>query len=720
MFAPVAVLTKWVAKPGVTTKRLVWVALGAPSTLFALPIILFSIGVCPCSRTGFTFWQLMQCGPAILLAHAGYYGAMRMRAMGMSRPSLLWRWALVLALVTLSVAAELWFSPQKRITHLFAGFLHGPIYDEFIAMDRGIVLARQSHIMIALACLLSVLMTINRRFIVVVGGLLVTALAFNLMAGTYPSTRHGHTALREYLRGSMSGDGFTLHYRPERSVDDKTGKESFVTEPPQAVKWVFQDSQFHIRELREIFGRPPSEVQIYLYPDAELKKLHFGGGATDVTDVVTPSVHITMGGWPHPTLRHELVHAMAAHLGYKGLGFHPNMAFTEGLAMALAPTESSLSLDEGVANLIKNNKLPKMEALFSPLFWKEPGSIAYTVSGSFLQFLISTYGIEGVKKLYSGATWKQAFKISSADVISKWQQKISFGVDPGRLDLAAEQFFRDPGVLGDRCPHSKVDQKRERTDGFFVRMRQPLGWDPEQDYWPWRLKMGPNDREAQLQSLKAVVSTLAGARVLNRPALADYMAEAGHRKTWPPKNIEDVEFALLESDLHRLLEEPQKSLEILNQVEPIAKSGRLSDGLVRSIYARVRVEQNMQGPRGMTWRKFIAGWRSEPPERGESEPWILTYLRVRRGDRLLTTPAALSNLMAAGIDQDLPQTFRTEWYKIIADNYMRNGDYRAAKNAFEFAARNASPGRIQLLEESVRRAQFYGEQREGTKLGDNR
>ena len=128
----------------------------------------------------------------------------------------------------------------------------------------------------------------------------------------------------------------------------------------------------------------------------------------------------------------------------------------------------------------------------------------------------------------------------------------------------------------------------------------------------------------------------------------------------------------------------------------------------------------MQGPRGMTWRKFIAGWRSEPPERGESEPWILTYLRVRRGDRLLTTPAALSNLMAAGIDQDLPQTFRTEWYKIIADNYMRNGDYRAAKNAFEFAARNASPGRIQLLEESVRRAQFYGEQREGTKLGDNR
>lgn len=720
-FAPQAVLFRYLDRPKLSAKRLLWIFFGAPALVCFIPYLLFTIGACPCSKTGFTFWTFIQSFPALILGHACYYGGLRLRCQGANRFSLTFRYGLVLFIVALLVALELWFNPQKRMTNLFTGFIHGPIYDDFIAMDRGIILARQSHVIIAAALVLASLMSITRRNIIIVACLMLTAFGFSLLSGTYPSTRHGTEALQEYLRGTLEGDGIVLHYKPEANVsEDGTPKEGPPSQPSNSVKWVFQDAQFHFRELREILGRPPKEIHIYLYPDAEAKKLHFGGGSTDVTDVVTPSIHITMTGWPHPTLRHELVHAMTAHLGYKGLGFHPNMAFTEGLAVALAPGESSLSLDEGVANLIHANKLPKMESLFTPLFWKESSSIAYTVAGSFLQFLTTTYGIEGVKKLYSGATWKKAFKVSSAEVVEKWQQKISFGVDQARLDLAAEQFFRDPGILQDRCPHSKADLRRDRTDGFFVRMRQPVGWEPDQDYWNWRLKMAPTDREAQLQSLKIVVNSLAAARVLNRPALADHLIQATQQKIWPPKSIEDVEFALVESDLHRLLDAPEKSSAILADVVKVAASGRLSEGLVRSIYARLRVEQNIVGPRAVSWRKFIAGWRTEPPERGESEPWILTYLRVRRGDKALTAPSNLGSLMTMGIDQELPQTFRTEWYKILADQFMRNGDYPAAKTAYEYASRNASPGRIAFLEEQGRRALFYADYKAPGKLGDTR
>lgn len=719
-FAPEPVLFRWLDRPKATGRRMLWVLFGAPALMSLVPLTLFALGACPCSRTGFTFWSLIQIYPAIALGHAGYFGGLRLRSGGSGRTSLTLRYAFVFVIILTLVGLELWYSPQKRITNLFAGFIHGPIYDEFIAMDRGIVLARQSHLLMAVALLYSVLVQMTRKSLILTGGLLLGSFTLSLMSGTYPSTRHGITALQDYLRGTIEGDGFVLHYKYEYSTDEKTGKEIVTTTPSTSVQHVFQDTQFHFRELKETLGRPPKIVHIYLYPDAEAKKLHFGGGATDVTDVVTPSIHITTGAWPHPTLRHELVHAMAAHLGYKGLGFHPNMAFTEGLAVALAPGEGSLSLDEGVANLIKSKKLPKMDALFSLLFWKESGNIAYTVAGSFLQFVTATYGIEGVKKLYGGASWNKAFKVSSAEVVEKWQQKISFGVDQSRLDLAAEQFFRDPGILQDECPHSKSDLKRDRSDGFFVRMRQPLGWSPEDHYWPWRLKMAPNDREAQLQSLKIVVSTLAGARVLNRPALADYLVQARKQKIWPPKNIEDVEFGLLESDLHRLLEEPEASKEILQEVVKIATSGRLNEGLVRAIYARLRVEQNIQGPRAIAWRKFIAGWRSDPPERGEAEPWILTYLRVRRGDKVLTAPANLPSLVTMGVDQDLPQTFRTEWFKILADQFMRIGEYRSAKTAFEYASRNASPGRVAFLEEQARRALFYADAKPPGKLGDSR
>ena len=46
----------------------------------------------------------------------------------------------------------------------------------------------------------------------------------------------------------------------------------------------------------------PSRV-FAAFADENKKKLWFGGGSTDVTDVYTPSVHVSLGSWPHPTLR---------------------------------------------------------------------------------------------------------------------------------------------------------------------------------------------------------------------------------------------------------------------------------------------------------------------------------------------------------------------------------------------------------------------------------
>src|SRR5690606_33355072 len=116
----------------------------------------------------------------------------------------------------------------------------------------------------------------------------------------------------------------------------------------------------------------------------------------------TPSIHITADAWPHPTLRHELVHALASGFGYHGLGFHPNMAFTEGLAEALAPREQMISVHEGAASLIESGRLPAIEKLFSPAFWRESGGRAYTVAGSFIRHLIETRGMAEVKNLYAG------------------------------------------------------------------------------------------------------------------------------------------------------------------------------------------------------------------------------------------------------------------------------------------------------------------------------
>ncbi|MCX6126421.1 MAG: hypothetical protein NTV34_16935, partial [Proteobacteria bacterium] len=45
----------------------------------------------------------------------------------------------------------LWFFPQKRILSLVFGFIHGPIYDEWIVVDSGVVVGRLALIFLSLS-----------------------------------------------------------------------------------------------------------------------------------------------------------------------------------------------------------------------------------------------------------------------------------------------------------------------------------------------------------------------------------------------------------------------------------------------------------------------------------------------------------------------------------------------------------------------------------------
>src|SRR5690606_24024804 len=150
--------------------------------------------------------------------------------------------------------------------------------------------------------------------------------------------------LDKLLSTTLKGDGFTLHYRKAEKPKLATGvpvegeapaeeteNEDVDARHKASVLRLFRDAEFHVTELKALLAEPAlPHVDIYVYPNEDRKKLWFGGGATDVTDVRTPSIHITADGWPHPTLRHELVHALTSDIAFHGLGFHPNIAFTEG------------------------------------------------------------------------------------------------------------------------------------------------------------------------------------------------------------------------------------------------------------------------------------------------------------------------------------------------------------------------------------------------------
>lgn len=677
-----------VAIPG----ELLWTFVVAPAVAGGVAFLMFVLGKCPCSKSGFGFWMAVTYVPAVILAHAAHYALLRARMKGVSRRVCVAALVLLLVGSMLITGHDLWVNPQKRGVSLLLGFLHGPVYDDWIPFDQGILLLRSSQLLLATALLVATWWQGQKVLVLCVAALLAGWGAAGHFSKQFPSTMVGKDALAQLLPGKLEGQGFTLHFKQKRPG----GKPSLTTQR------LFRDAEFHVQELTAVLKEPSlPKVEIYVYPDDDTKKLWFGGGSTDVTDVYTPSIHISERSWPHPTLRHELVHALASGFAYHGLGFHPNMAFTEGLAVALAPAERTLSLDDGTASLIASKRMPETSELFSPAFWKVSGSRAYTAAGSLINYLAGRYGIDAVKALYAGKSWDEAVKEPQDKVIAAWQAEVGKGYDSARNALFTDALFRYPGLFGDECPHSKADLNKPVDGGIWVRMRQPIGWDRDRDYLPWLLKIDPEDQETRLSEWRKDVRKAAIDRAAGR--LATWRETLARARKSPPQALEDVEMAVLESDVARVLGDTAGSRKLLEELIAFGQTKYFGESIRREIEARAAIEKAFDEAEAQNWRRYLAGWAKAIPDPKADEPWIATYLRLRRGG----LDADLKRLVSMPVDLALSPSFHVEWYRILANKLMNQGDFKNAAGAYARAAEVTPTASKAVFEEHARRAEYF-------------
>jgi hypothetical protein len=655
-------------------------SISCPILIAAPALMLLTSNVCSCSDRNFLLWYMLQFLPA-------WWIALALSRLSRFHPKTLLTIQLTLILAGISL---MWWFPQKRMVHLILGYLHGPIYDRWLPLSFHIILARIAQGLAGLLFFFSFSQQKRRRWILV----LAAALCL-LPQWFYPELSHGSRALQSLLPKTMNHPHFTLYYRNPKQHADYN----------KQIRDLFEESRFHVTELRNLLGEKadPPHVSIYVYPANDRKKLWFGGGGTDVTDVVTPSIHIVARRGPHPTLRHELVHALTSSQAFHGLGFHPNMALTEGLAVALAPSRRTRSLDEAAAALLAQNRLPPLEQLLSPLFWLEAGPRAYTAAGSLLNYLIENHGIAEVLALYRGDP--SIFDESTRWLASlgEWKATLTARFPP-QPDLAAEALYRDPGLFYNRCPHSKALLSRKLNDSWN-RWRQPASWQPDQDYWPWRLRLDPGDRRAQLAIFRRQAKKLIESDS-PKEAFESLKGRITSVRQQPAKHLEDIELGLLLSDLQRR-NEPQTSLKTLAQLKTTYRANTIGHGLTRSIWARWLIEQSaLSKGEKRQWRAYLAGWRSLPqaPAAEHSIPWIVHYLRNFRWQGL---PAQeLIKLDQPEFADKIPQSFWEMWSLNIGYRLLNQDQPNLAASAFREAGRNSQPGHKNHLALLVRYAEF--------------
>ena len=96
-------------------------------------------------------------------------------------------------------------------------------------------------------------------------------------------------------------------------------------------------------------------------------------------------------------------------------------------------------------------------------FWTQSSGRAYTLMGSFVRFLVATYGIEKFKVAYRGGDFEEAYGKPADTLVSEWEAFIdAMEVDEDLLELA-NYYYKRPSIFGKVCARTIAEMRRQAS-----------------------------------------------------------------------------------------------------------------------------------------------------------------------------------------------------------------------------------------------------------------
>jgi Flp pilus assembly protein TadD len=262
--------------------------------------------------------------------------------------------------------------------------------------------------------------------------------------------------LDDALGARVEGERVVLHLPREKSDADR--------------QLLLRDAEVSAAEVLEFLGAAdskPARVDVFLFRSAEEKRRLIGAADTSFTKPWLRQIHTNDAAAPHPIVRHELAHALAADyargpFGVPGRlwGAVPDMAFIEGLAVAADWPANEATVDQETAALLKLGKLPDLVRLFAPgRFYGEAGPSAYASAGSLVRFLWRTKGAAAVRAAYGAPEGLASLGPLDALASAHAAALQTVHVPDTVLALSALRF-QQPSILRRRCPHEVAELQR--------------------------------------------------------------------------------------------------------------------------------------------------------------------------------------------------------------------------------------------------------------------
>lgn len=365
---------------------------------------------------------------------------------------LLWALALALAPLVWALVSLYRQPPIVLFDHLW-GYFAGSLYDEVVRVDERLTMFRTATLL-RVSFLGLFLWTWGRKkrgglapvLVVALIGLGVTTWVENAWGPKY-GFRVTRADIEKALPVRIERPGLVIHL--PRHVNAQTQKA------------IADDHAFRLHGLTQTLDLTLEHtIHSYVYANTSDKARLMGGRNTMVAKPWLHEIHVHDAQAPHDVVPHELAHAVAAQFGSPLLNVSAryillvNMGLVEGFAEALTPPRGELSLDAWSRALRTLKMAPDMRQILGPTgFWSEAPRRAYTIAGSFVSYLLRTYGATPLKQAYPGGDFELAYGKPLDALVSEWEAYLeTVPLSDAELHLAEEQF-KTPSIFVRPCAH---------------------------------------------------------------------------------------------------------------------------------------------------------------------------------------------------------------------------------------------------------------------------
>lgn len=266
------------------------------------------------------------------------------------------------------------------------------------------------------------------------------------------------TSLEKELGGKIETQHFVIVY-PAR-----------VVTAPQARQLALLHEFYFARLAQELRVVAVRKIRSFLYTTPEQKGRLIGAARTNIAKPWLWQIHLNLGD-VEGSLKHELVHVLAAEFGFPLFRVGLNPGLIEGLAMAVERVQYDEPIHRVAAQILSLGLPVEIEGLFSFTgFARSHPSVSYSLAGSFSRFLIDQYGMRRFKRLYRSGDFQTVYNKDMASLIAEWRQHLArYRVDEDER-AKAEYLFKRPSIFDKECArvianvNSETRKRYERGD----------------------------------------------------------------------------------------------------------------------------------------------------------------------------------------------------------------------------------------------------------------